>query len=104
MLDPDLEVEKMQEMSNHLVIALKDLKTLQMAISTLMVDVSAIRQTVLTTPATKSRYKKHLAGSMKKARPLIHQAMRSYDNLIQNVDEHVQPEKGPSFRGATTIH
>jgi hypothetical protein len=104
MRDPVLEVEEVQDLRNHLVIAFKDLKTLQMAISTLMVDMSAIRQAVLTTPATKSRYKKRLAGSMKKARPIINQAMRSYDNLIQNVDEHVQPEKRASLGGATTIH
>jgi len=104
MRDPVLEVEEIHGLINHLVITLKDLKTLQMAISTLMVDMSAIRQTVLTTPATKSRYKKHLAESIKKARPLVNQAMRSYDNLIQNVDEHVQPEKRASVGGATTIH
>ena len=103
MLDAELQVVEIQDLRNHLVIALKDLKTLQMAISSMMIDVSSLRQTVLTTPAAKSRYKRNLAGSLKKARPLIDEAMQSYDVLIQNVDEQIQPLKEPPVTGSSIV-
>jgi hypothetical protein len=103
MLDPVLEVDEMEGLRNHLAIALKELKTLRLAISSLMVDMSAIRRTVLTTPETKARYKKHLAGSIRKARPLIDEAMQSYDNLIQKVGVDERSEKETSLRGSTHI-
>ena len=80
------EIRLLQE---QMSITLKHLKSFHLTLSSLMLDVSAIRATVLKTSEAKARHKKNVATAMSKARPLIDEAMQSYDELILRADAKI---------------
>lgn len=103
MLDSNSELDEMLDVKGQVVAILKQLKAFHMTISAVMIDLAAIRETILTTPKMKSRYKKGLSRAAKKSRPLLREAMRSYDGLIHSTLEE-EKSVGNSSPVAINIH
>jgi hypothetical protein len=96
MLDSNSELDETRDLKGRIVVSLQQLKAFHLTISAVMIDLAALRETVLTTPEMKSRYKKNLARAAKKSRPLVQEAMRSYDDLIHSTLEDGTPAGNPS--------
>lgn len=103
-MDPELEMDEMRCLHEEILIALKHLKGFHLTICSVMIDIAAIRQTILTTPGLKSKYKKNLAEVSQRSRPLIEAALRSYDELIENLGEHEKPSANPVSEAASSVH
>ncbi|MGB7846455.1 MAG: hypothetical protein WBL63_12635 [Candidatus Acidiferrum sp.] len=74
----------------HLKVTLCCLKSLHVAVSALMADVAAIRNTMFDDPENIDRYQSHLKLALATAKPMVDDAMRSYDELIQGVVDSQQ--------------
>ena len=87
MLNPALEVREAQTLHELLVMALQQVKTLHATVGALMADVAAIRRTVLQESGEMLQYQDHLRSTLETARPLVDEAMQSYDEMIRLVGE-----------------
>jgi hypothetical protein len=105
MQDQALDVDALECLKNHMITSLEQLKAFHLTVSALMIELSAIRRTTLITKKVKSRYEINLAKAIKKARPLLDQAVRSFDDQIDSVSRQMQSEEQQSSKmTATTLH
>jgi hypothetical protein len=74
-----------QQLEDLLVAMVRHLKAVHATLSAVMVDVAALRQTVLIEPEDVNRYKEKLQKGTEIAKPLVNAAMRSYDEMIQRI-------------------
>lgn len=101
MEDQALEAELLNQLQNHMTQTLEHLKAFHLTISTLMVELAAVRRTTITTRKVRSQYKVNLAKAMRQARPFLEEAARSFDVQINSVNDQVQtrdlglPEAAP---------
>ena len=61
-------------------------KGLHKLLSTVMLDVAAVRQTVLTEASQLEIYSARLKAGAQIAKPLLETAMRSYDEIIEKLE------------------
>lgn len=73
------------QVEDLLVGTVRHLKALHATLSAVMVDVAALRQTVLIEPEDVSRYKEKIQKGTEIAKPLVNAAMRSYDEMIRRI-------------------
>jgi hypothetical protein len=74
-----------QHLEDLLVATVRHLKALHATLSAVMVDVAALRQSVLIEPEDVSCYKGKIQKGTEIAKPLVNAAMRSYDEMIQRI-------------------
>ena len=87
MLDPayeikDVHVENLQQV---LLLTVRQVKTLHATLGALMADVAAIRRTVLQEPEDLVQYRSNLLSTLETARPLVEEAMQSYEEMIRQI-------------------
>ena len=85
MLDPDLQVDDAQNLQGYLLLTIKQVKSLHAVLSALMADVAAVRRTLLQNPAEIADYKNNLRSTLEIAKPLVDEAMQSYDDMIRQM-------------------
>jgi len=76
--------EKM-ELLAYLEALLGCVKSLHASIGTVMADVAAIRNTVFDDPEEIALYRASLKLGVATAKPMIDEAMHSYDDLLQEI-------------------
>ena len=87
MLNPAPEVHETQNVHELLLSTVKQVRALHATLSALMTDVAAIRRTFLHGRADMARYKDNLQAAIETARPLVDEAMQSYDETIRQLQE-----------------
>ena len=87
MLDPAPEVHEIQNVHELLLSTVKQVRALHATLSALMTDVAAIRRTFLHGRADMVRYKDNLQAAIETAKPLVDEAMQSYDDTIRQIQE-----------------
>lgn len=87
MLNPALEVPRVQNIHELLLSTVKQVRALHAAVSALMTDVAAMRRTLLHDPGDLGQYKNNLRSAMETAKPLVDEAMQSYDETIRQIEE-----------------
>ena len=90
MLDPVLEVPNVQNVHDLLLCTVKQVRALHATLSALMTDVAAIRRTFLNDSKAHVHYKKNLRAAIQEAKPLVDEAMQSYDKMIQQIEESAE--------------
>ncbi len=85
MLDSALQVQDVQNLQDFLLFTVRHVKTLHATLSALMTDVAAIRRTLLEEPEDIDQYKSNLLSAIETARPLVNEAMHSYDQMIRQI-------------------
>ena len=86
MEDSALEADLVARLQNHMMQTLEHLKAFHLTVSTLMVELAAVRRTTIVTEKARSQYKLNLAEAMRQARPLLEEAARSFDDQINSVN------------------
>lgn len=87
MLASALEVREVQNLHQILLLAVRQMKTLHATLGALMADVAAIRRTVLQDSDNVAHYRNNLTATMETARPLLDEAMQSYEDMIRQIEE-----------------
>lgn len=87
MLNPDLQVDDAQNLQDYVLFTIKQVKSVHAVLSALMADVAAVRRTLLQDPAEIADYKNNLRSAMETARPLVNEAMHSYDDMIKQIEK-----------------
>ena len=87
MEDPSLEVDVVNQLESHMMRTLEHLKAFHLTVSTLMVELAAVRRTAIVTEKARSQYKLNLAKAMRQAKPLLEEAARSFDDQINSVND-----------------
>lgn len=88
MLNPDLQVDDdVQNLQDYVLFTIKQVKSMHAILSALMADVAAVRRTLLQDPADIADYKSNLRAAMETARPLVNEAMHSYDDMIKQIEK-----------------
>jgi hypothetical protein len=63
------------------------MKSLHTTVGAVMADVAAIRNTVFDDPEDMAAYRANLRMAMATAKPLVDEALNSYDDLLQEIIE-----------------
>jgi hypothetical protein len=89
MPDPACEIHDVHVQSLHQLMqaTILQVKTLHATLGALMADVAALRRTVLQEPEDVLAYKNNLNSTLETARPLVDEAMRSYEDMIRQIGE-----------------
>lgn len=87
MLNPAPGVHESQNVHELLLSTVKQVRALHATLSALMTDVAAIRRTFLHGRADMIRYKDNLQAAIETAKPLVDEAMQSYDDTIRQIQE-----------------
>lgn len=85
MLNTALQTEEVQNLQNFLLCTVRYVKSLHAALTAVMTDVAAIRRTLLDESGSVADYKNNLRAASETARPLVDEAMQSYDEMIQQI-------------------
>ena len=87
MLNPALEVPQVENVHELLLSTVKQVRALHAAVSALMTDVAAIRRTLLHDPGDLVHYRDNLRSAIETAKPLVDEAMQSYDEMIRQMED-----------------
>jgi hypothetical protein len=87
MLDPVLEIRDVQNVHELLLSTVRQVRALHATLSALMTDVAAIRRTLLQGPGDCINYKNNLRSAIETAKPIVDEAMQSYDEMIRQIEE-----------------
>jgi hypothetical protein len=87
MLNPALEVPQIRNVHELLLSTVKQVRALHATLTALMTDVAAIRRTFLKSPGDLVHYKKNLHAAIETAKPIVDEAMQSYDETIRQIEE-----------------
>ena len=105
MEDPVLEVDVVNRLQNHTILTLEHLRAFHLAVSALMAELAAIRRTTIQIDKARTQYKLNLAKAMRKAKPLLDEAARSYDDQMGSVNTQMQnSDHGLSESAGAKIH
>ncbi len=84
------ESEERAEVLAYLEALLGCVKSLHASVNAVVVDVAAMRSTMLEDPEEMSLYKNNLKLAVATAKPMVAEAMRSYDDLIEELSNSQQ--------------
>lgn len=87
MLNPVHEVQQAENVHELLLSTVKQVRALHATLSALMTDVAAIRRTVLQNRGDMVHYKDNLRSAIETAKPIVDEAMQSYDEMILQIQE-----------------
>jgi hypothetical protein len=82
-LDRDVQGQGNECLQEFLAVTLGHVKSLHAALTGLMTDMAALRRTMLDEPEDLEQYKANLRTAVETAKPLVDEAMHSYDEMIQ---------------------
>ena len=85
MLNTALQTEEVHNLQNFLLSTVRHVKSLHATLTALMTDVAAIRRTLLDEPGSDVEYKRNLRMAIQTAKPLVDEAMQSYDEMIRQI-------------------
>lgn len=85
MLDSALRPQEIPNLREFLISTVKHVRTLHATLSAVMTDVAAIRRTLLEEPEDVLQYKSNLLAAIETARPLVNEALQSYDEMIRQI-------------------
>jgi hypothetical protein len=74
-----------EELLETLGFAFEHIKALHATLSAVMVDIAALRNSVLIAPKTSRRYRQSLASEVAKAKPYVAIAMQAYEEEILRI-------------------
>jgi hypothetical protein len=84
---PRLELQHRNELRTHLEAILGCVKSFHTTLSAVMADVAAIRKTVFEDAKSIELYRNHLKTTIATTKPMVEEAMLSYDYLMQEIIE-----------------
>ena len=87
MLNPAIEVPDVQNVNEILLSTVKQMRAPHATLTALMTDVAAMRRTLLHGQAHLVQYKRNLRSAIDTAKPLVDEAMQSYDEMIRQIEE-----------------
>jgi hypothetical protein len=85
-----LEVQHPSDLRPHLEQILSCVKSLHVTLSAVMADVAAIRKTMFEALEEIDTYRNHLKQAIATTKPLVDEAMLSYDFLMQEISDAQQ--------------
>ena len=85
MLNTALRAQEIPNLQDFLASTVRHVKTLHATLSAVMTDVAAIRRTLLEEPEDVSQYRSNLLEAIKTAKPLVDEALQSYDEMIRQI-------------------
>ncbi len=87
MLSSAPQVQETQNVHELLLSTVKQVRALHATLSALMTDVAAIRRTFLHGRVEMAQYKDNLRLAIETAKPIVDEAMQSYDEMIRQIQE-----------------
>ncbi|MGB7847703.1 MAG: hypothetical protein WBL63_18980 [Candidatus Acidiferrum sp.] len=85
-----LEPQERMELLTYLEALLGCVQSLHASVGAIMADVAAIRNTVFEDPEEMAQYRTNLKMAMATAKPMVDEAMHSYDDLLQEIADSQQ--------------
>jgi hypothetical protein len=85
MLNTALQTKDVQSLQNFLLSTVRHVKSLHATLTAVMTDVAALRRTLLEEPGNVVDYKDNLRAAIETAKPLVDEAMQSYDEMIRQI-------------------
>jgi hypothetical protein len=85
--------QKADDNTRVLVELVNHLKGIHTILSSVMLDTAALRQTVLTGKREHAKYCSRVKAGAEIGRPLLEEALRSYDRLIERIKEAQETEE-----------
>jgi hypothetical protein len=82
---PNLDLQYRSNLRPHLEAILDCVKSLHTTLSAVMADVAAIRKTVFEDTENIELYRTHLKTTIATTKPMVEEAMLSYDFLMQEI-------------------
>jgi hypothetical protein len=79
------DAEETAEIMAYLEALLGCVKSLHASVGAVMADVAAMRKTVLEDPDEVALYRTNLKVAVATAKPMVEEAMRSYDDLLEEI-------------------
>jgi hypothetical protein len=79
------ECEERAEILAYLEALLACVKSLHASVGAVMADVAAMRSTMLEDPDEIALYRTNLKMAVATAKPMVDEAMRSYDDLLEEI-------------------
>jgi hypothetical protein len=80
-----LEAEERMELLAYLEALLGCVKSLHASVGAVMADLAAVRNTVFEDPEEIAHYRNNLRLTLSAAKPVVDEAMRSYDDLMEEI-------------------
>ena len=80
-----LEVQHRSDLRPHLEEILSCVKSLHVTLCAVMADIAATRKTMFDNSDDIEIYRSHLKQTIETAKPLVDEAMLSYDSLMQEI-------------------
>ena len=87
MLETAVQSREVPNLQDFVVSTVKQVKTLHATLTAIMADVAALRRTLLEGPEDQGLYRTNLRAAIETARPLLDEAMQSYDQMIQQIEQ-----------------
>jgi hypothetical protein len=81
----EMSVEERMDLLAYLEAILACVKSLHAGLGAVMADVAAIRTTVFDAPGELETYRSNLKLAVETAKPMVDQARRSYDDLLDEI-------------------
>ena len=85
-----LEVQHRSDLRPHLEEILSCVKSLHVTLCAVMADIAATRKTIVDNSDNIEIYRTHLKQAIETAKPLVDEAMLSYDSLMQTISDSQQ--------------
>lgn len=85
MLNAALQSQDVQSLQNFLLSTVRHVKSLHATLTAVMTDVAALRRTLLGEAGNDADYKNNLRAAIETAKPLVDEAMKSYDEMIREI-------------------
>jgi hypothetical protein len=73
-------------LASYVAAAMESVKALHLMITALTTDVAALRRTMLEEPGFAISYEEHLKVAVSSAKPLLQEAMKVYDKIIDGAE------------------
>jgi len=81
----EMSVQERMDLLAYLEAILGCVKSLHAGLGAVMADVAAIRNTVFDEPGELETYRSNLKLAVTTAKPMVEQALRSYDDLLDEI-------------------
>ena len=80
-----MDAEERMELFTYLEALLGCVKSLHASVGAVMADVAAMRTTIFEDPEEIAQYRANLRVSLATAKPMVDEAMRSYDDMMEEI-------------------
>jgi hypothetical protein len=98
MATPGRPAEKQGRSRAVAIVVMESLKALHVMVVSVMADLTAVRRTLLSDPALLREYENQLNSAHATAKPLLDEAMKSYDARLESAFGTGKPRKKPHKR------